>query len=341
MESKEKTPSRTASKSSARHGRRQKLRTTASGQTNQQSNGGTSNVLTGNPAAAAVAEATRRSPNGSAGRQRDQTAQGTHISTAGGNREHQSRGASGSRAQPTDSVQQPIFPQAERRENLLPKNEMRRPFSGASSSKGQPAQKPSPARNGQAQAPARTCQPPSAGTSASSPHTQSVVFAQRPPSASPPRLENMESIRKGADRSIDAYGYDFGPKVIDNRYPMPRVRTALWPQYRHKAAKMGIGIETEFLLRNRNRPCNLLDVKEFGKVVAYYHNLKVPNHNPRMKSYMENQEISEEGYEIKPEPRMFDEWSLTFDPTMYTPEEPCKPLLFLLIPQAWIKIRPG
>jgi hypothetical protein len=128
-----------------------------------------------------------------------------------------------------------------------------------------------------------------------------------------------------ADPSIDANGLQFGPELVNDVFPLPQARNVPWPRYRHAAAKIGIGIESEFLLKARYRlPQPITSVNKFGKFVAENYNLQVPAYFPRMYSYMENQEISESGYHIFAEPRGFDEWSLTYDATMSTSQEPCK-----------------
>lgn len=145
------------------------------------------------------------------------------------------------------------------------------------------------------------------------------------------RKERIARSRKRIDKSIDADGLQFYPEPVYGRAPPPRASNVPWPRYRHKAAKIGIGIESEFLLQATRREGHpVASVRDFGEFVATNHNLRVPSHMPRMYSYLENQEISEEGLPIAPEARKFDEWSLTFDATMYTSEEPCESLRILL-----------
>jgi hypothetical protein len=143
--------------------------------------------------------------------------------------------------------------------------------------------------------------------------------------------ESLALNRRRADPSVDLDGRQFRLKLVDQKFQASDAGNAA--RLRGRGARIGIGIETEFFLRARGRPCPpITNMESFAKLVAKNHNLQVPTHLPRMNNRIAVQEMNDKGDDVEMESRNFAEWSLAFDGTMCTSEEPCKSILFQLIP---------
>jgi hypothetical protein len=297
----------------------------------------------------------RAPPPSSAGPQLDRSSTSAEKSASGRKVQPQPTGARGSQAQPIDSIEQHTRRLATSRDSSSARGKTQqqstRGKTQQQSARGKTQEQSARASGSQLQrtgsakpqitSPAASTKIPRAETvlpphrtDAGSSQTCCRPSTQRLVSVPATGRETGAQSQRKADRSIDADGLQFSPKLVNDEFPVPVARNVPWPRFRHKAAKIGIGIESEFLLRPRRRPTvPITSVSDFGAIVAYDHNVQVPAHLPRMYSYMENQEISQRGDQVEKEARGFDEWSLTFDGTMYTSEEPCKPPLFNLIPK--------
>jgi hypothetical protein len=295
-------------------------------------------IPTASPALPATSSTERRArvpPASSAGPQLDRSSTGAEKSASGRRIQPRPTGARCSQAQPVDSIERHTRQPETSRDSSSATGKTQQQSARASGSQLQRAVSAKP----QITSPATSTKVPRAEivlsphlTAAGSSQICRGPSAQRPISPQAAGREKLAQNQRKADRSIDADGLQFGPKLVNDEFPIPVASNVPWPRFRHKAAKIGIGIESEFLLRPRRRPTvPITSVRDFGAIVAYDHNVQVPAHFPRMYSYMEIQEISRRGDQVEKELRGFDEWSLTLDSTMYTSEEPCKPLLFKLI----------
>jgi hypothetical protein len=326
--------------------RRQRQRTSSVKRTAQQVYSSIPMVSTILPATISTECPARAPPTSSAGPQLDRSSTSAEKSASGRKVQPQPTGARGSQAQPVDSIDQHTRRLATNRDSSSARG-MTQP----QSTKGKTQQQSARASGSQLQrtgsakpqitSPAVSTKIPRAEIILS-PHLTHAGSSQICCRPSTQRLvsvpargrETVAQSQRKADRSIDADGLQFSPNLVNDEFPVPVARNVPWPRFRHKAAKIGIGIESEFLLRPRRRPTvPITSVSDFGANVAYDHNVQVPAYFPRMYSYMENQEISQRGDHIEQEARGFDEWSLTFDGTMYTSEEPCKLTFFNLIPK--------
>lgn len=338
MGDKDKKADGSTSASPGQWQRRQRRRTSSPEQIPQQPRGSISALSAHHPAAASKDDRSTATPKAvRAGVLTGPQSTGSRQSRPGGIIEHRSRVATGSQGRPTGPANQQTASLATSRSSPPPRGKTQQQSAGASSSQMQRAgsarpQPISPARSGQRPAPnRRTSQPQSsgAGGSQAKPAPSTQTLTPRPARDGSSVAGNQRRL----DPSTDADGLQFRPGLVSGTISLPLARTVQWPRFRHQAAKIGIGIETEFFLETRFRPmCPITSVTIFGEVVATNHNIQVPTHLPRMYSYMENQEISNRGDHICAELRELDEWSLTFDGTMYTNEEPCKLLLLQPIP---------
>jgi hypothetical protein len=83
---------------------------------------------------------------------------------------------------------------------------------------------------------------------------------------------------------------------------------------------IGIGIETEFLLQGRDRWTREANIVDFTRKVAHLHNQEVREGFQRM--------FSEFSRQKKSSPAAHSTWSLVYESTVETQEEPCKGDLF-------------
>jgi hypothetical protein len=335
--------------------RHQRQRTSSAKRTARQVYSSIPVVSTALPATSSTQRQARVPPTSSAGPQLDRSSTGAEQSASGRKVQPQPTGARGSQAQAIDSIEQHTRRLATNRDSSSSRGKTQQQLATGKTQQqlatGKTQQQSARASGSQLQrtgsakpqitSPATSIKIPRAAivfsphlTDAGSSQTCCRPSTQRLVSVPTTGRETVAQSQRRADPSIDADGLQFSPKLVNDRFPVPVARNVPWPRFRHKAAKIGIGIESEFLLRPRLRATvPITSVSDFGAIVAYDHNVQVPAHFPRMYSYMENQEISERGDQVEKEARGFDEWSLTFDGTMYTSEEPCKPLLFELIPK--------
>ena len=116
--------------------------------------------------------------------------------------------------------------------------------------------------------------------------------------------------------AVDAVGAQFKPQPRGDARLLPRSQPPQWA--RRSNGKLGIGIETEFLL-NANDPAHKARTKvEFADTLQNNHNAWVDSIHPPLR----NETIFPD-----PDPKHHgDEWTLVNDDTVETNGEPCKPL---------------
>lgn len=119
---------------------------------------------------------------------------------------------------------------------------------------------------------------------------------------------------KAAESSVAITGHPFFPNPVNNWVPLPGYSTSAGRGARSAIGKIGIGIETEFLLKARRSRDRRWKLDEFTEVVAMEHNFCVKDHHPRMINDVTNDLQN----------TRFDRWALTFDGSMSTTMEPCK-----------------
>lgn len=161
-----------------------------------------------------------------------------------------------------------------------------------------------------------------------------------------PDCENRVWNPKSADPSIDSNGYQFLPRFSDGHVRLPGPMDGRFPRPSHLPTKLGVGIETEFLLARRRPPSMVTNVKTFGALLARDHNLMVPLSFPRMHSAMAMQDYylghcrnpvephnrpQSRTHSTEPDQPLnwpqtggLNEWCLAFDETVYTRGEPCE-----------------
>jgi hypothetical protein len=119
--------------------------------------------------------------------------------------------------------------------------------------------------------------------------------------------------RHAQDSSVAPTGNQFCPTPIEGVIFLPGYDTTAYRRDRPPIYKIGVGIETEFLLRAlrpTNRGCGLI---EFGQVLATQHNSQMLDRHPGMDNDLANSSTR----------TRFGKWALIVDPSMYTVEEPC------------------
>ena len=91
---------------------------------------------------------------------------------------------------------------------------------------------------------------------------------------------------------------------------------------RAQASKIGIGIETEFMLKAL-RPEHIASTREkFAQILAINHNARVAMPNPRM---------DEDLWRYPPKRTSFHQWALSNDPSLLEKDESCKPPAFQVL----------
>lgn len=115
------------------------------------------------------------------------------------------------------------------------------------------------------------------------------------------------------DSAVAPDGRQFFPPPVNGTVLLPGYDTSQRRGERSPACKIGIGIETEFLLRARQPENRRWTLVEFTEVVAAQHNSRVVDHHPEMMSDVQNS---------RPRTR-FDRWALIVDHSMSTSQEPC------------------
>lgn len=129
---------------------------------------------------------------------------------------------------------------------------------------------------------------------------------------------STSSGRRAQDPSVATTGAQFFPPPIGKQILLPGFATSSASKARSPESKIGIGIETEFLLSAKTTNNRHEVLEDFTQVLAGQHNLRLASHHPRMAN-----EVLIFGSRNR-----FDKWALTTDSSMSTGKEPCE--LFLL-----------
>lgn len=122
------------------------------------------------------------------------------------------------------------------------------------------------------------------------------------------------SVRRTQISCIAPTGHLFFPPAIGGEIPLPGYGRSGHRGTRPPADKMGIGIETEFLLRAKQPSPPRSTFAQFAQCIATEHNRYMDGQHPRMLSDVLN---------YGPRQR-FDQWALITDSSMSTHWEPCK-----------------
>lgn len=122
------------------------------------------------------------------------------------------------------------------------------------------------------------------------------------------------------DESIARTSQQFYPKSGHDRTIVPKPRQS--PRIRDPTDKIGIGIETEFLLRALEPENRAASMCKFADIVAANYNNRIPSQHPRMYETVRS---------FPPKKVITDKWALTKDATIERHREPCKPPAFQLL----------
>lgn len=129
------------------------------------------------------------------------------------------------------------------------------------------------------------------------------------------------SKRRRQDWTKAAAGLPSVARTGEQFRPDPRQTTRKVPgpsqsnRVRAHNSKIGIGIETEFLLAARQPKHKANTIDEFGKIAAINHNDCVASRHPIMGTKV---------LSYPPSRAVFDQWALSEDPTISRSYEPCK-----------------
>jgi hypothetical protein len=116
--------------------------------------------------------------------------------------------------------------------------------------------------------------------------------------------------------AVDACGAQFMPEPHGDARLLPRSHPPQW--VRRRNGKLGIGIETEFLLEAYDAAHKAQTTVDFADIIQNNHNACVDVIHPPLR----NETVFPD-----PHPKyQGDEWTLVNDGTVQTDEEPCKPL---------------
>ena len=133
--------------------------------------------------------------------------------------------------------------------------------------------------------------------------------------------QSSTSKRRRQDRTKAAADLPSVAKTGEQFRPNPRQTTRKVPgpnqsdRVRAHNSKIGIGIETEFMLAARQLKHKANTVEEFGNIAAINHNDCVASPHPRMGKHV---------LSYPPKRAVFDQWALSQDPTISRRYEPCK-----------------
>ena len=120
------------------------------------------------------------------------------------------------------------------------------------------------------------------------------------------------------DNSIDATGQQFFPPAVGNQVLLPGYDVSISRAARSPNSKMGIGIETEFLLKAKAPEGRRSKFDQFTEVVTGGYNFSVQDRHPRMVN-----DVLNFGKRNR-----LDTWGLTTDSSMSTFKEPCELSMF-------------
>lgn len=153
----------------------------------------------------------------------------------------------------------------------------------------------------------------STGASDSQVRQASLARSESIPTAQGGR--SASSTVRRQDESFTRNSKQFRPKPDQGMMLVPGVI----PSYgnRRPTSKIGIGIETEFMLKAIQPEHRADTMVEFARIIATNHNKYVEGQHPRM---------SENASHWPVDPSPFDRWVLKFDPSIMREVEPCKPL---------------
>jgi hypothetical protein len=124
--------------------------------------------------------------------------------------------------------------------------------------------------------------------------------------------ERSKPRRGTPDQSVARTSEKFYPKSGDGRTIVPAPNRA--DQVRGPAGKIGIGIETEFLLRAMQPEHRAGTLHHFAAIVATNYNRRLAQQHPGMYENVSS---------LSAKKTVFDRWALTKDPTMTRNREPC------------------
>jgi hypothetical protein len=129
-----------------------------------------------------------------------------------------------------------------------------------------------------------------------------------------PNLGPTSSRGGQPDSSVAPTGHQFFPPSLPGVGMLPSCEASLSRRPRPPGCKLGIGIETEFLLSSPRPATGEHTMGYLAGVVAWQHNSHVKDRHPRMLN---------EVYDLGRRSR-FDSWRLTSDGSIQTEREPCE-----------------
>jgi hypothetical protein len=124
--------------------------------------------------------------------------------------------------------------------------------------------------------------------------------------------ERSKPRRGTQEKSVARTSEEFYPKSGDGRAIVPAPNRA--DQVRGPAGRIGIGIETEFLLRALRPEHRAENLHLFAAIVATNYNRRLAQQHPGMYENVSS---------LSAKKLVFDRWALTKDPTMTRNREPC------------------
>lgn len=115
------------------------------------------------------------------------------------------------------------------------------------------------------------------------------------------------------DSSVAPTGDQFCPNPVEGVIFLPGYDRSACRRYRSPTDKIGVGIETEFLLKSLRPNNRQRGMVEFGEVLAAQHDLRMLGRHPAM-----DNNLADPSTRIR-----LGRWALTVDHSMDTVEEPC------------------
>lgn len=144
--------------------------------------------------------------------------------------------------------------------------------------------------------------------------TSDLISALRELEFLAPNLGPRSSRGGQLDSSVAATGHQFFPPSLPGVGMLPSCETLLSRGPRPPGCKLGIGIETEFLLSSPGPATREQKMGYLAGVVAWQHNFHMKDNHPRMLN-----EVFDFGRRSR-----FDSWRLTSDASIQTEREPCE-----------------
>jgi hypothetical protein len=124
---------------------------------------------------------------------------------------------------------------------------------------------------------------------------------------------DVTALRGQQDRSVTPTGDQFCPAPVAGVISLPGYDTSALRRARIPTCRIGVGIETEFLLKSLRPNDRERGLIAFGEVLATRHNSRMLGRHPEMDNDLAD------GFTRS----RFGRWALVVDPSMYTAEEPC------------------